>query len=380
MATSIEAVAHEPPAGVPEWDTTRRWLAGFAVWTALALLSAFQAAVFLTSIDQPVPWRPLLLTRLADWYSCAIFTPVYFWMVRRWPIARSRLSSVVPLYLGVTAVMVVVKYALYVPIANTVGAAMGRSATLSQVLTRSFVTETLAFLCMLAVIQAIEYYRTVRESELRTARLQAQLAGARLDALAAQLHPHFLFNTLQGVSTLMHRDPAAADQMLGRLSVLLRRTLHREGAHEVPLRQELELLDLYLGIMESRFADRLTVARAVPAELDDALVPHFILQPLVENALQHGIAQRAGAGRIEVVARREGSDLVLEVSDDGPGPQPGAAAPNGEAVGLTNTRRRLAQLYGERQALDTGARPGGGFRVRARLPWHTAPLREIASA
>ena len=373
--TSMEVV-HDSPGPGPAWPAVGRWVAGFAVWTMLALVSSLQAAVFYASIDQPVPWRPVILLRFADWYSCALFTPLYFWMVRRWPIDRRRLATVVPLYLGVTAVVVVLKYAMFTPVANAINADLGRdAATLPEVLTRSFVPETLAFLCMLGIIQAIEYYRTLREGELRTARLQAQLADARLDALAAQLHPHFLFNTLQGVSTLMHRDTAAADVMLGRLSVLLRRTLQHEGAHEVPLRQELELLELYLGIVESRFADRLTVVRSVPAELDDALVPHFILQPLVENALHHGIARRAGAGRVEIAAWRDGADLVLEVSDDGPGIDPAMAGRNGEAVGLGNTRRRLAELYGERQRLEAGGSAGAGFRVTVRLPWHTDPLR-----
>lgn len=377
MATSVELL-RDLPGPAREWPAARRWLAGFAVWTALALLSSLQAAVFLASVGQPVVWRPLLLLRFADWYSCAIFTPAYFWMVRRWPIDRRRLTTVVPLYLGVTAVMVVAKYALFVPVSNAIGTELGRQpSTLDQVLTRSFVTETLAFLCMLGIIQAVEYYRTLREGELRTARLQAQLADARLDALAAQLHPHFLFNTLQGISTLIHRDPAAADAMLGRLSVLLRRTLHHEGTHEVPLAQELELLELYLGIVETRFADRLTVVRSVPPGLEAALVPHFVLQPLVENALHHGIARRSGAGCVEIAARRDGGELVLEVADDGPGPADAPAVP-GESVGLANTRRRLAGLYGDRQALEAGARPGGGFLVSVRLPWHTAPLREEA--
>jgi len=350
-----------------------RWGLGFLVWTFLALLVALQNAVYLRSIGQPVEWRGLVLTRLADWYTCAIFTPVYFAMVRRWPIDRRHWTRHAPLHLAATAAFVVIKYALYVPLANLVRG--GRSPlTFGDTLAGSFVSEALAFGCLLGIVQAVEYWRHLREGELQTARLTAELSEARLDALAAQLHPHFLFNTLQGISTLIHRDPAAADGMLARLSELLRRTLERGGGHEVPLRQELELLELYLGIVESRFEDRLTVRQAVPPELGDALVPHFVLQPLVENALQHGIARRAGAGRVEVAAEREGDALVLHVSDDGPGLGAGARAFPRDGIGLSNTRRRLAQLYGdEAQSLALAPAPGGGLRVTLRLPWHTTP-------
>jgi len=211
---------------------------------------------------------------------------------------------------------------------------------------------------------------------VQAARLSAELADARLEALAAQLHPHFLFNTLQGISTLLHRDPDAADAMLQRLSELLRRTLRRDGAHEIPLRQEIELLELYVGVVQTRFADRLRVTIHVPPDLEDALVPHFLLQPLVENALQHGIARRAGAGHVEVRADRVGDALTLRVTDDGPGLHGGARSFPREGIGLANTRRRLAQLYGAEQRLDLDAGPDGGLSVTARIPWHVAPVTE----
>jgi LytS/YehU family sensor histidine kinase len=245
---------------------------------------------------------------------------------------------------------------------------------LRQVLANSFVRENIAFWCLLAVVLSVEYYRGLREREMHSARLETRLAEARLDALSAQLHPHFLFNTIQGISTLIHRDPEAADAMLAGLSTLLRHTLQRAGGHEIPLAHELELLDLYLAIVRSRFGDRLTISTKVSPDLTDAMVPRFLLQPLVENALHHGIAQHAGAGQIDISAARDGDTLVLSVSDNGPGMQPGRKPFPKDGIGLANSRDRLAQLYGTEQSLELQSGETGGFRVTVRVPWHLAPL------
>ncbi|HYE57911.1 MAG TPA: histidine kinase, partial [Rhodothermales bacterium] len=278
-----------------------------------------------------------------------------------------------------TMAFVVGKFALFVPMINAIYADE-RAQTLGDALARSFVVENVAFWCVLGVVLAIEYHRRMRAREVQAARLAAELSDARLEALAAQLHPHFLFNTLQGISTLLHRDPQSADAMLQRLSELLRRTLRRDGAHEIPLREEIELLELYLGVVQTRFADRLRVSIHMPPELQDALTPHFLLQPLVENALQHGIARRAGAGHVEVRAVREGDTLVLQVTDDGPGLSGGSRQFPQEGIGLANTRRRLVQLYGSKQSLTLAPAPGGGLTVTARLPWHVAPMPEPVPA
>jgi two-component system, LytTR family, sensor kinase len=377
MATTTTELTHPAPR-VAERAATRTgmrlriWLVGFVVWTALAVLSSLQVAVSLWSAGQTVQWSSLLPSSLLDWYTCAVFTPVYFWMVRRWPLRRAGAATTLAIYLAVTAAIVVGKYALHVPLVNALRDDPARSLTLAGTLTNQFIRENIAFWCLLAVVLSIEYWRGLREREMQAARLQTQLAEARLDALAAQLHPHFLFNTIQGISTLIHRDPAAADVMLARLSTLLRHTLQREDGHEIPLAQELELLDLYLGIVQARFEDRLTVRIDAPPATRDALVPRFLLQPLVENSLHHGIARRAGAGRVDVEARRVGDHLVLTVSDDGAG-ENGAKPFPGQGIGLGNTRARLTELYGDAHRLEVGEGPGGGFRVTVRVPWRTVP-------
>lgn len=368
---TVSSAAQTTPAGVVAISRpvgrAAKWLGGFAVWTLLALLSAFQTAFFFTANNQPIPWEPLILGRLADWYTCAIFTPVYFWLVRRYPIDRDGWKTSLPLHLGLTSVFVVLKYVIYAPLMARL--VPTETLSLGQILARNFIFESFAFWCILGVVHAMVFYERYRDREIQAAELRARLSAAQLEALAGQLHPHFLFNTLQGISTLMHRDASAADLMLSRLSELLRRTLNRGDRQEVPLREEMELLGHYVGIMEVRFGDRLVFDRQIDPAVEEALVPHFILQPLVENALQHGIARRGGRGRVEVRAEKRDASLRLTVRDDGPGDStPTAPGPHG--IGLSNTRLRLRQLYGARQRLELAPLENGGMEATLELPFH----------
>jgi len=210
-----------------------------------------------------------------------------------------------------------------------------------------------------------------RRLQAAAAELDAQLADARLNALRAQLNPHFLFNTLNGISTLVEEDPPGARRMIARLSDLLRHTLSEGDEQEIQLARELEMLRLYLDIMEVRFQGKLEVSIESERSLDDALVPNLVLQPLVENAFRHGLALIQTVGRVAVRAERDNGDLVLTVRDNGRGP----AKEMREGVGLTNTRARLSQLYGERQRLALTADEGGGALVEVRFPYHTTSQR-----
>ena len=348
-----------------------RWALGFGVWTLMAVLSACQSAIFLADIGRPVEWDRLLISRLADWYTCAIFTPAIFWVVRRYPIDRDRWPITVPVQIGTTAVFVALKYAVYYPLSHQLG--VGRFDSLQAMVTANFITEFIAFAAVVGIVHAIEFYRQAREREAQAARLAVQLSEARIQALAAQLQPHFLFNTIQGVSTLMYRDVRAADAMLSRLSDLLRRTFQQGDRHEVTLAEELETLGHYIEIARTRFQDRLTIDVSVPAELREALVPAFILQPIVENALEHGIARRAGAGHVTITATRDAGHLRLTVTDDGAGMR-GADRFPVEGIGLGNTRERLRELYGEDQSLELEAHEPNGLRVTAVVPLRTAPV------
>jgi LytS/YehU family sensor histidine kinase len=209
----------------------------------------------------------------------------------------------------------------------------------------------------MAIMHGIEHYR-------RAAQLRARLSEVELEALRAPLHPHFLFNTLNGIAALLHRDPDAADDALVGLAELLRSVTHRRASEEIPLREEMALLDRYLAIIQLRFGDRLTVETAVPVDLGDAMVPYFVLQPLVENALEHGIGRQAGPGRVTIEACADGGSLRLSVSDTGPGPRASGAG----GIGLSASRRRLAELYGAAQRLVLEPGASGGTRVSLHIP------------
>ncbi|HEU4456893.1 MAG TPA: histidine kinase [Longimicrobium sp.] len=225
----------------------------------------------------------------------------------------------------------------------------------------------------LVIAYGLQYARRHRARELAASRLSARLADARLAALKAQLHPHFLFNTFHSVSALMQHDPAGARAMLRRLTALLEVTLERAGQQEVTLAEELRVVEMYAGIEGVRFSDRLSVHVDADPGLHDALVPHLLLQPLVENAVKHGIAARPGPGRISISARAAGSLLLLRVEDDGPGaalhPAPdGNGNGNGNGIGLANTRARLEALHGAAASLRVEPGGGGGTTVTVTLP------------
>ena len=331
------------------------WLAAAAIWTLFPVLTTLQEWVYASYAGETILWHRVLPVRLADWYTCAIFTPLCFWLVRR---------SVLVQLAGVLAA-VVLKYALYVEVLRRM--IPSQTWRLDMMLARGFASETIAFAALLGVVHAVEYHRRFRERELHAARLETELASARLEALAAQLQPHFLFNTLNSVSTLMRRDVDSAEEMLTHLGDLLRHTLRPHEGHEITLSEELELLQHYLDIMKIRFADRLSVRLDVGEEVTRALVPHLVLQPVVENAIQHGIARKPGAGLIEVRARRDGDALEISVRDDGEGHRGGD-----ERIGLSNTRRRLHELYGDAQSLTLAPAEDGGLRVTLRFPLRIA--------
>lgn len=343
----------------------------FGVWTILALLSAIQIGLSRAYEGEAVDWGHVLCLAAVDWYTCAAFTPAILWLVRRWPLRRRGFGLTLARYVGVTVALVVLRFALYVPLRQLVAPVPDLS--LGRVLAGGFFGEFLAFAAVIAVACALDAYRSLVARELRDSQLEARLSRAQLEALRRQIHPHFLFNALHGISTLMHRDVALADEMLARLADLLRATLDREGVQEVPLNEELALLDRYLGLMQVRFGDRLGVSVDIAPDLRDALVPHFLLQPLVENAIQHGIARRAGAGRVTVVARRAADGLAITVSDDGPGLTAAAGDAVREGIGLSNTRLRLRELYGDAGRLAIAGGRGEGTQVTVFLPCRTEP-------
>ena len=342
------------------------WFAGFIVWTALACLLSAETAIWLRFRGEPVDWTTLLAFRVADWYTCGVFIPLFVIATRRWPLDRRRLATRLPLHAGLTLGASVAKIALFRPIKGFLG--RPDDIPLVQAVARGIISEAIAFGAVVAALHAIEFYRRYRERETLAFQLQARLSDAQLRALRTQLNPHFLFNTLNAVTTLLHRDPDRADAMLTRLGELLRITLRSDPAHEIPLQEEMAVLDRYVSIMRMRFSDRVTVRCVVDPRAAGSLVPSFILQPLVENAFEHGMAKLKRAGEVSIEARTADTSLVLTVRDDGPGPLAGEHA----GVGLTNTRDRLAALYGTGGSLEMRAPSGGGTIVEVRLPFRMA--------
>ncbi|MGH7554579.1 MAG: sensor histidine kinase [Longimicrobiales bacterium] len=235
-----------------------------------------------------------------------------------------------------------------------------------------FSDDVISYAILLGLVHAWDAWRSLRDRELREARLEANLTQARLQALQGQLQPHFLFNTLNVISSVMYDDPERADRLISRLSDLLRTSLGVPDRPEIALEQELHILGEYVEIMRARYGERLVVTTHVDAAARESKVPVFLLQPLVENAIEHGLAKRAGEGRIEVRAEREGDALVLRVNDDGPGIDGDPSAAFGKGVGLTNTRERLRHLYGPAAAIRLAHRPGGGLSVEVVLPFVAA--------
>jgi len=230
-----------------------------------------------------------------------------------------------------------------------------------------FLNQLLVYLAVLVAGFAREYFVRDQGRQRQAVELQAQLADARLNALRMQINPHFLFNTLHAISALVDRDPAGVRRMIARLSELLRMTIDQRAADEVPLREELAFLRRYIEIMEIRFQGTLRVSTTIDNDTLAALVPNLILQPIVENALEHGAARATGEGRVTISARRSGDDLVLSVEDNGPGFANGA-----KGVGLRNTEERLEQLYGDAASLSVASAAGGGVLAQIVVPFHTS--------
>ena len=250
-------------------------------------------------------------------------------------------------------------------------------AEFQPVFLSSFAWWSLIYWTILLASYAFDYYHRYQEGQLRASKLETELAQSQLAALKMQLHPHFLFNTLHSISALMREDVEAADQMIARLGEFLRMTLRNSGEQETTLEQELNFLECYLEIERLRFQDRLTTRIEAEPDTMDARVPNLFLQPIVENAIRHGVARQMNEGVVAISARRDNGRLRVEVRDNGPG----LTAKNGVAdgVGLANTRSRLRRLYGDDHNFGMTNAAEGGLVVTLEIPFHAKPSRQVAT-
>ena len=343
------------------------------VFTLLGLFSSLQAHLVVSyESDKARAFSDSLILNMGYWYAWALLVPIVVWLARRFPLDRGRWARSLPVHLGAVVLVTFAHVLLCEPLHPLV-MEMPATYSLWRGTLRSWVWqfdwEMAAYWAIVAITHAAAYYREAQVRTLKASQLEAHLAQARLDALQRQLHPHFLFNTLNAISALMHRDVEAADEMLARLSDLLRMALDQRGMQEIPLKDELEFVEKYLEIEQARFGDRFSVATAVEPDTLDAVVPNLVLQPLVENSVRHAVSTRLEPTHVEIRAQRIGDTLQLQVCDDGPG-LPGVPSKPSRGVGLANTRARLEQMYGESQRMEF-SRPAApsGLVVTIEIPF-----------
>jgi two-component system, LytTR family, sensor kinase len=363
------------------------------VWTLLAFILTAMGYVVVTnaieaqkSLPKELPPPAIALGEifrltLAECLIWAGLTLGIFWLARRFPFGQGKWLRSLAVHLAACFLCALIYAALCVVINQLFREIITKPMITPDVLLYFFIAKLnnsfFFYWAIVAVSHGLNYYAKFRDRELRSSQLEARLAQTQLQVLKMQLQPHFLFNTLNAISALVHKDPDLAEQLIARLGDLLRATLDNANRQEVSLRQELDFIGPYLEIEKARLGARLSVAVDVDPAAMDARVPNLILQPLVENAIRHGIAPRSEAGHIEIQARRENGVLHLAVRDDGPGlaldrRDKGADSIGREGIGLANTRARLEKLHGSAHRFELTNRSEGGLQVDIAIPFQEA--------
>jgi two-component system, LytTR family, sensor kinase len=383
---SSESRARVSPPG-------KEFAAVAVLWALVAVVFALHNYLTYLADGRPVPLSTALWWSVAEWLPWVVLTPGVLRMARANRPRRGMLVRTMLMLaaagVAFAAAQVLLEYLLDRIAVLTSGnpgitvrvwlahGVSGPALELSYLLPRKIGFSYMTYWAVVIAALAFEYHRLFVERDVRAARLEGALLSAQLEALQAQVQPHFLFNTLNAIASLIPEDPAAAEETVESLSELLRATLREGGRREVPLARELELLELYLAIQSIRFQRRLTIRRDYDRALNDALVPPMLLQPLVENAVRHGIARQRKGGTVWITTRLDARVVELLVEDDGPGLAIPATETTG--IGLANTRLRLERLYGDRASLSIGAREGGGAFARVRLPLVLLPDASLSA-
>lgn len=351
-----------------------RWQRGLAivgVVVAVAVLDGLHTQAGFIAEGVPRAWQTTLVLSAIFWLAYAAFLPPILFVADRYPLDLRRPRTLLihlSAALGFTYAHILAISYLMAPFRDSPAAFV---PLIGRLVRLTFGINFLTYLAIVGAMYALRYYRQSREHELATAQVEASLTAARLEALRAKLNPHFLFNALNAISVLaLKRRHTAVVDTISRLSELLRVTLDDTRPQQIPLREELQFIDGYLEILRLRFGDRMVIERRVEAESLDALVPCMILQPVVENAVVHGVAARCDEGHIAIEARRVNDMLHLQIADNGPGFRAGAI--RGLGIGLGNTRARLAQAYGTACSLELSDATEGGAIVTMTFPFVAA--------
>lgn len=346
-------------------------------WTLVGAIFIAQNVVREVSRGRPIDWENDVFNEGVYWIAFAALTPLLVWMARRFSLIAPPRTRALGAHLLASPAVAALQVLLYLTLLGLTAIALGtlEPSRLPAWLTRRpdlalFLTMTAfwKYWVIIALIHGVEYARLYARERRQASELREQLTAAQLDQLKARLQPHFLFNTLNGIAVLMRDEPDRARTMLVRLSELLRSVIDAGDEQVVPLREELALVQRYLDIQQMRFAGRLEVSLDVPPEAADHPVPHFLIQPLVENAVQHGVARSERGGTVSLRVRNDASHLDIEVADQPNGPLDLARDSPGSGIGLTTTRERLARLYGDRYRFSMHAAEGGGTVVTLRIP------------
>lgn len=349
-----------------------RWLALAAIWAVIGLLLSVEVFFSVRVAMPEVEFQEVMGAQYLRATIWALLTPLVLWLRRVVPLSSGHWVGGVSFHLGLSVVIMLVYYLGRVwALFWHHGAYFSEFWTVAQ---RSFfgsnMIDVLLYWAVLGTGYTFEIYRKYKNEQIRGAELESRLVQSELSALKQQLHPHFLFNTMNTIAVLVREGRNhEAVQLLARLSGLLRTTLDSSAVEEISLRQEMEFNERYVEIQKMRFADRLTVVTDVTAEALEARVPNLLLQPLVENAIQHGVSPKRGPGRVTIVGRVEADQLRVEVTDDGVGIEDGRIQRAREGIGLSNTRERLSRLYGAASQLVLRSKPDQGTTVSIVLPY-----------
>lgn len=358
------------PQSFPVHRVLLRGLGVLLFWSLVGLAFASQVYLSSTLLGRSISWSQAISYALADWYVWAVVAVPILWLARRYPPERGKISHTAMIHLagalGCSFIYVVLRAA----VGEIHGWLIEEPASYGEIfrplLVKTFPFNLLVYGVILSVSHALDYYRKYHERTVHTLELENHLTEARLQSLLRQLKPHFLFNTLNGIASLMHSDVDAADEMLVRLSELLRLTMAQSGKPLTSLRSEMEFIDRYLAIERIRFRDRLTVKIDIEPKAMDVSVPNLILQPLVENAIRHGIEPHAQAGHITLRAQIQDQRLRVVILDTGKGiPVEGFKR---DGIGLSNTRERLRELYGADHRFEMTNGAAGGLQVLLDIP------------
>ena len=346
---------------------SRRWrhaLVIVAGWTLVAALFTPQIYLLNQRAPNPLSWFEAFAANATTFYVWALLTPLVMWLGRRSPMERDHIWSSLLVHVGAAFVFAALHLLLVQTVHSLLSGEPWPPRPWSAMLVGYGATNILVFGAVAACVQALAFYTRYQEREFR-------LAQAQLQMLRAQLHPHFLFNTINAIAELIHLDPGRAERTLTQLSDLLRQAVADDQVHSVPLDSERDWLCQYLAIYETLLQERLTVQWDIAPEAQTALVPAMVMQPLVENAIRHGLAPRATGGTLVIRARRTDARLLLVVEDDGVG-LGGAASAASSGVGLMNVRARLRSLYGDAASLSVEPRVSGGVITTVTVPWKEA--------